>query len=61
MVTVPLRHLTPALGFRVEGFQAGLGNGVKLRFAIVFCLAPGAAGPAVLLDADKGGIDGALV
>ena len=51
----------PALGFLIQRFQPRLGDGVILRFAAVFRLAPGATGPAVLLNPDESRINGALV
>src|SRR5271156_4987714 len=54
-------HLAPALGFFIERLQPCLGDGVILRLAIVFRLAPGTTGPAVLFNPYKSRIDGALV
>jgi hypothetical protein len=54
-------HLTPAFGFFFERLQPCSGDGVILRFTIVFRSAPGTPGPAVLFKPDKRRIDGALV
>src|SRR6478609_9828471 len=54
-------HLAPAFGFLIERLQPRLGDGVIFRFATVFSLAPGAAGPTALFNPDKSWINGALV
>src|SRR5580658_9804698 len=54
-------HLAPAFGFFIERLQPCLSDCVILRLAIVFRLAPGTTGPAVLFNPYKGRINGALV
>src|SRR5580704_6424966 len=54
-------HLAPTFSFIVERLQPCLGDGVVLRFAIVFRLAPGTTSPAVLFNPDESRINGALV
>ncbi len=55
------RHLAPAVGFFLESFEAGFGDGVVLGLAIVFGGAPVGVDPAILLEAQQGGVEGALV
>src|SRR5918995_3574817 len=51
----------PVLGFRLELLHATRGDGVELRPAVVLRRAPGGRNPALLLQPQKRGVDGAFV
>src|SRR6201999_2314269 len=52
-----LGDAAPILGFGVQLFAAGFGDGIKARFPIVFGSAPRRSDPAFMKQADERGVD----
>jgi hypothetical protein len=51
----------PVFGFYGEAFQAAPGNGIEAGFAVVLRSAPLGFDPALMLEAEQRGVDGAFV